>query len=188
MPRMDHPAPDRTPDDIAIVTLPPERWEEYRDLRLAALRAKPIAFSEPYDRAAARTPEEWRRRLIDSTYWVMFAERGDTLVGLAAANVIPDEPTAIHIVSVYVDASVRRHGVGRRILSSLIQRVAASSTAVTLRLGVLNTNTAAIALYASLGFAVVGEQRDVVHHTGRAYDELIMERKVRPVSGAADTV
>jgi len=177
------PIPSPTPDDIDIVTLPPDRWEAYRDLRLTALRAEPIAFSEPYDRAAARTLEEWRRRLIDPTNWVVFAERGDTLVGLAAAYVIPDEPTAVHIVSVYVDASVRQRGVGRRILSSLIQRVAASSAAVTLRLGVLDTNAAAIALYASLGFAVVGEQHDVVHHTGRAYDELIMERPLRSQHG-----
>lgn len=169
------------PSDIAIVTLPPERWEEYRDLRLAALRAEPIAFSEPYERAAGRTPEEWRRRLADPANWVVFAERGDTLVGLAAAYVIPDEPAAVHVVSVYVDASVRQRGVGRLILSALIERIATSSDAVTLRLGVLDTNAAAIALYASLGFAVVGEQRDIVHHTGRAYDELIMERPVSAI-------
>ena len=165
--------------DVDIISLPPERWEEYRDLRLAALRAEPIAFSEPYERAAQRTPEEWRRRLIDSDNWVVFARRGDTLVGLAAAYVIPDELAAVHIVSVYVDAAVRHRGVGRRMLRSLVERIATSSDAVTLHLGVLDTNAAAIALYASLGFAIVGEQHDVLHHTGHAYDELIMERPLR---------
>jgi len=185
---MSNPPPPLSPDDIAIVTLPPDRWQEYRDLRLASLKAEPIAFSEPYDRAAGRTPEEWRRRLIDPTNWVVFAERGDTLVGLAAAYVIPDEPAAVHIVSVYVDASVRQRGVGRRILSSLVERIAGSSEVATLRLGVLDTNAAAIALYASLGFSVVGEERNVLHHTGCTYGEFIMERPLRPSSGSTDTV
>lgn len=179
MPRMSHPTSDRTPDDIAIVTLSPDRWEEYRDLRLAALRAEPTAFGEPYDRAALHTPELWRSRLSGEDNWLVFAEQAGRLVGLAGAFLPPDAPGVALVVSVYVDASVRGRGVGRRMLSSLIERVAAFSEAVTLRLWVNDTNAPAIALYASLGFTVVGVERDGIQHEGRSYDELIRARPLR---------
>ena len=171
------------PDDIVLVALPPERWEEYRELRMAALRSEPTAFSEPVQRAAERSPEEWRARLDGVSNWLVFAERDGTVVGLAGAYPPPEEPGVVFVVSVFVDAAHRGRGVGRRLMTALIHRVTESADATVLRLRVNDTNAPAIALYESLGFAVVGAERDALQHAGRSYDELIMERPVRPTDG-----
>ena len=167
--------PSETPE-IAIITLPVDRWEECRDLRLAALKAEPTAFGEPYARAALRTPDEWRERLASASSWLVFAEQGARLVGLAGAFVDAGEPGAVNIVSVYVDPSVRGRGVGRALLTALIDRVAEASHPARFRLRVNDTNAPAIALYRSLGFMAVGIERDALQHDGVSYDELIMER------------
>ena len=175
--------PPPSPEDVAIITLPLDRWQEYRDLRLAALAAEPTAFSEPYDRAAQRSPTEWQERLASTSSWLVFAERAGRLVALAGAFPSPGEPGVVTIVSVYVDASFRGLGIGRKLLSSLIERITAGGDASLLRLHVNDTNASAIALYESLGFAMVGIERDVLQHDGVSYDELVMERTIRSSSG-----
>lgn len=174
--------PSETPK-IAIITLPVDRWEELRDLRLTALKGEPTAFGEPYARADLRTPDEWRERLLSASSWLVFAEAGDRLVGLAGAFVGSDEPGTVDVVSVYVDPSVRGRGVGRALLTALIDRVAESIHPARFRLHVNDTNAPAIALYRSLGFQVVGVERDALQHDGVSYDELIMERAAQPQPG-----
>lgn len=167
---------------IAIVTLPPERWEEYRDLRLEALLTAPSAFGETYDRAVQRTPEEWRARLVDPTVLLRFAEADGRLVGLAGAIQVDGEPGVALVISVDVTASARGRGVARRLVGRLIDGVAERWEAVVVRLFVNDTNAPAITVYRSLGFAEVGVERDAIHHNGRSYDELIMERPVGPAA------
>lgn len=164
--------------EIAIVTLPPERWQEYRDLRLTALRTDPIAFGETLERADAYPDSTWRERLEGTSNWLVFAGRDGRLIGLAGAFLPPEQPGIAHIVSVYVDAAFRGQGIGRRMLTALVEDISASGDASVIRLHVNDTNAPAIALYASLGFAVVGTERDALQHDGVSYDELIMERRL----------
>ncbi len=169
-----------SPTDIAIVTLPPDRWDAYRDLRLAALRTDPIAFGETLDRALAHPDALWRDRLADGDRLLRFAERDGRLVGLAGAIPDDDRPGVALIVSVFVEPSARGRGVARRLVSTLLEELADRDDVLTARLFVNDTNAAAITVYASLGFAVVGVEPDGIQHAGRSYDELIMERPVLP--------
>lgn len=165
--------------DIAVVPLPPERWEEYRALRLAALRTDPIAFGETLERALAHPDTLWRDRLTDTERLLRFAERGGRLVGLAGAIPDDDQAGVGLIVSVFVEPSARGQGIARRLVGTLLKELAGRGDVSTARLYVNDTNAAAIAVYAWLGFAVVGIERNGIQHEGRSYDELIMERSVR---------
>ena len=172
--------PTNEPPDVAIITLPPDRWREYRDLRLAALRTDPIAFGETLDRAQAHPDTVWRDRLAETDRLLRFAERDGLLVVLAAAIPADDEPGVALIVSVFVEPSARGRGVARKLVGTLLKELGGRGDVSIARLFVNDTNTAAIAVYASLGFVAVGVACDCIRPEGRSYDELIMERPLRP--------
>jgi hypothetical protein len=45
------------PNEVRVIELPPDRWREYRALRLAALRSDPIAFGSTYEESIAYPDE-----------------------------------------------------------------------------------------------------------------------------------
>jgi hypothetical protein len=53
-------------DKIQIGRLPPEKWQEYKALRLRALHDDPQAFSEPFDKAVAYRDEGWKQRAAEA--------------------------------------------------------------------------------------------------------------------------
>ena len=64
---------------IQIIKLPPERWNEYKALRLRALKDDPQAFGSSYTKEVAYSDDKWRERTNNS---VLFATDGNNLVGM----------------------------------------------------------------------------------------------------------
>lgn len=59
-------------ENIQIITLPPERWQEAKDLRVQALNDAPAAFGVSLEEELARTDESWQERLaeaVDGEYY-----------------------------------------------------------------------------------------------------------------------
>lgn len=166
-------------EGIEIIALPADRWRDYRELRLAALRSDPVAFGSTYEQSVRYPEEFWRGRLTSGSHIMLFAERDGRLVGMAGAIVgIEGEPAIAQIVGVFVAPEHRRQGVARCLLESLMGRLALHDEIETVRLGVTETQEAAIALYRSLGFEVVGRLEGEIRHRDRLYDELVMERPI----------
>jgi ribosomal protein S18 acetylase RimI-like enzyme len=87
-----------------------------------------------------------------------------------------DAPDVAVVFGVYVDSAHRGHGFGRRSSRPVLDDLVDRGTIRTARLGVNRGRQAALALYRSLGFAVVGrEERD----EPRPWVELTMERPIR---------
>ena len=53
---------------IEVKKLPPDRWKDYRDLRLTALRSDPLAFGSSYAEEKNLTEDEWKRRLNNAIF------------------------------------------------------------------------------------------------------------------------
>lgn len=91
-------------EDVEIVTLKPEEWQHYRDLRLRALKEEPQAFSSTYESSVKHSDSLWMERLKDAeaekAQWMVFAKRDDTLVGMATAFAEKERDTA-HVGAVY---------------------------------------------------------------------------------------
>jgi ribosomal protein S18 acetylase RimI-like enzyme len=166
--------------EMEIIELPVERWREYRELRLTALRSDPIAFGSTYEQSVGYPEEFWRGRLASPSNIILFAERGRRLVGTAAA-IVGDEGDAAtaQIVGVFVAPDERGQGIGRCLLEALLARLAERDEIARVRLGVTEAQEAAIALYRSLGFEVVGRLEGEIRRGDRTYDELVMERMAR---------
>jgi ribosomal protein S18 acetylase RimI-like enzyme len=163
--------------NVEIVELPDEKWREYRTLRLTALRTDPLAYSSTYDASAGYPDEYWRARLANPGSVILFAECDGRLVGMAAAilGVEGDQATA-QIVGVFVEPAQRGRRIGRLLLETLLGRLRERAEITRVRLGVPETQAAAIALYRSRGFVETGRLAGEIRAGERVYDELVMER------------
>lgn len=166
-------------DAIEIITsLPVERWWEFRELRLRALRSEPAAFGQTYAAARELPDEHWRSRLQEvheGIGWIAFAERSGGLVGMLGAVQTDDgrHRRSATIVGVFVDQGERSRGTGHAMLSALLDQLAAAGM-LTATLKVNKEQVAAVRLYERHGFRIVGHETATLGD-GEEHDELIME-------------
>jgi ribosomal-protein-alanine N-acetyltransferase len=79
-----------------------------------------------------------------------------------------------HILNLCVAEAFRCHGVGKRLLSSLVERAAAAGMGAAF-LEVRPSNTAAIRLYLSMGFEHVGSRRGYYQAAGGREDAAVLK-------------
>jgi len=98
---------------------------------------------------------QWQTELADPRRPGVGLWQGHQLQAMACGWLVVDE---LHITLVAVDPSRRRQGLGRQVLTALLQRAQAAG-AHHATLEVAAANTAALALYGHLGFATAGVRR-----------------------------
>lgn len=161
---------------IQIITLEPERWPEYRELRLEALRTCPQAFCSTYGSQIDKPAEWWQDRLISARSgesWLLFAEENARLVGMIGAVWDGD---ALDIISMYVQPASQGKGIGRRLMSAILDATM-DKGATKHVLSVNSVQNDALRLYQSFDFQITHE----VQYTfgdGQTYLAYDMERKV----------
>jgi ribosomal protein S18 acetylase RimI-like enzyme len=89
-----------------------------------------------------------------------------------------DDSVAV-VFGMYVTREHRGQGIGRLLLTSLIDRLSSFPQVTTIRLGVTETQEPARRLYESVGFQVIGTAEEGIVVDDRRYDELIMELRAR---------
>ena len=94
-------------------------------------------------------------RMMDSPdTFLLVAIYGDRLIGYVGAYTVCRETD---IVTVAVAPDMRRRGVGKQLLATLIDALSGDSDALFLE--VRESNASARALYTGMGFAEVGKRR-----------------------------
>ena len=83
-----------------------------------------------------------------------------------------------HILNLCVGEAFRCHGVGKRLLTSLIERATAAGMGAAF-LEVRPSNTAAIRLYLSMGFEHVGGRRGYYQAAGGREDAAVLKLALR---------
>jgi ribosomal-protein-alanine N-acetyltransferase len=99
---------------------------------------------------------------------------GTALVGYGIMSVAAGEA---HLLNICVADSYRCRGIGRRLLTHLLQ-VAASGGAEEAFLEARPSNTWAIRLYQSLGFAQIGVRRGYYQAVGGREDAIVLKRHI----------
>jgi [ribosomal protein S18]-alanine N-acetyltransferase len=99
----------------------------------------------------------------------------DRVVGYGVMSVGAGEA---HILNLCIREAFRCRGVGRRLLSYLLDRAAASGMGEAF-LEVRPSNTAAIRLYQSLGFEPVGTRRGYYQAVGGREDAAVLKLSLR---------
>jgi ribosomal protein S18 acetylase RimI-like enzyme len=152
-----------------------------RALRLEMLADSPLAFLETVAQAAARSHNDYRRRIGQASAGSQLTqfvadpiEPGARLLGHAGGTVLPEEPGSTVIFAVYVTPAAR----GQGLLAELVDAVAQWSIAVgrkELMLEVVVGNDRAVRAYEKLGFEDTGVR--VPHPVTPVMTELRMRRR-----------
>ena len=168
-------------ESISVVVLGPRDWRDLRAIRLEALRSEPAAFSSSYEETLAWSDEDWRRRLANPRRMHLLARAQRRPIGIVGGYLGSDEgdESVAQVFGMYVTSEHRDRGIGRLLLTSLLDRLSTFPHITTIRLGVTETQEPARRLYESMGFQVVGKAEEGIVVDDRRYDELIMELRVR---------
>jgi GNAT superfamily N-acetyltransferase len=131
-----------------------------RALRLAALSDAPDAFGSSFAREVEYPPKRWEALAAQSASGerlvVFVAVDGARWLGMAGGHLREDDPSVADVWGTWVDASVRRHGLGHQLLEA-IRGWASTRGVARLELSVTDRAPAAAALYRALGFLDTGE-------------------------------
>jgi ribosomal protein S18 acetylase RimI-like enzyme len=171
----------RNDQDVSVVALGPPDWRDLRAIRLEALRSEPAAYSSSYEETLEWSDEDWRRRLTNDHRLHLLARVQNRPIGIVGGYLGSDEgdDSVAEVFGMYVTSEYRGRGVGRLLLTALIDHLSALPQISAIRLGVTETQDPARGLYKSVGFRVVGKADEGIVVNGRKYDELIMELRVR---------
>jgi ribosomal-protein-alanine N-acetyltransferase len=104
----------------------------------------------------------------------------DLIIGYGVMSVGAGEA---HILNLCIGESHRCRGVGRRLLSYLVERGAAAGMSEAF-LEVRPSNTSAIRLYQSAGFEQVGMRRGYYQAVGGREDAAVLKLALRPRRGS----
>ena len=126
-----------------------------------------------------RTLEEQREWLTarSGAHAVLVADDGGEVVGFASFSPYRDRPAYSTSVedSVYVRRDQQGKGVGKLLLAELVT-LATSHGFHAMIARIVGGHDASIALHRSLGFEVVGTEREVGRKFGRWLDVLVMQK------------
>ena len=166
---------------MIIRRLLPADAEVFRRLRLRGLRESPASFGSSYREETKRPASAFVTRLeLSMANWVFGAFEQDRLVGVVA--LVREEQTKEHhkasVFGMYVDARMRRKGIGRALMTIVLQVARELRGLRQVRLSVVESNRAALRLYESLGFKVYGREEAALLVSGRFFTELLLVRRV----------
>ncbi len=141
-----------------IEVLDEDQWERLRAVRLASLLDAPAAFGSKHEDVVRWVEPAWRQQLRRITTFVAVEAGRD--VGMVRGIEHADLDDAAYLVSMWVDPSVRRQGVGAALIERVVEWTATSGR-VRLFLDVRTYNAAAERLYRARGFVPTGERAQV---------------------------
>ena len=146
-------------------------WEEVKAIYLEGIATGNATFE-----TAAPSWEQWDAGHLRFARLVARLERN--LIAWAALSPVSQRCvySGVAEVSVYVSASSRRSGIGRKLLQSLIDE-SEQNGIWTLQAGMFPENTGSLALHQSCGFREVGRRRRIGKMNGIWRDTILLERR-----------
>lgn len=166
---------------MRIDAMTPEDWPAVRDIYEAG-----IATGEATFQTEAPPWDAWDAAHLKTCRIVARDDQGK-VAGWAALGPISSRPVYAGVaeVSVYVAASARGRGLGRQLLTALID-ASERDGRWSLQASIFPENEASVRLHQSCGFRVVGRRERIACQYGRWRDTLWLERRSAVVGGAAE--
>ena len=145
---------------IETIQLHADRWREWRELRLAALKESPDAFGSTFREWSGPSDMEQRWRGYFAQPGVnIVAELHGKRVGLVRAAPVKNGPF-VELMSLWVDPCARGFGVGSALIAAVTQWMSATFPDYTLQLSVRKINIPSQTLYAKEKFIEIGPDPD----------------------------
>jgi ribosomal protein S18 acetylase RimI-like enzyme len=145
----------------------------WQSLRLRGLREHPLAFTSSWEEDREQPLAQAEQRLGASParrFWGAFgADQLVGIVGLEREQRSKNRHKAT-VVGLYVAPECARRGIGRALMSALLDDARASGIAL-LVLTVTRSNDNAALLYEGLGFKTFGVEPGAIRVDGQAWDK-----------------
>jgi ribosomal protein S18 acetylase RimI-like enzyme len=157
-------------------------WKSFRDLRLRALKADPLAFGSNFRRENAYPPSRWRKwaekgALGDESATFVAEGPARRLVGMA--GVFTDR-NKCHVWGMWVSPELRGRGLGRKLLDRVLSWARSTNAGREVHLDVNPAQSIAVRLYESRGFRPTGRTSSLGHHA----PAIVPEMRRNPPSNA----
>ena len=149
----------------------------FRALRLAALDESPASFASSYQEEATLDAEHFARQLGPREDRGVFGSfDGSRLVGIAGLGRenLRQLGHKAFLWGVYVEPDMRRRGVSKMLISEILSFAKRVPGIIAVNLTVNAANTAAVSLYASLGFQRFGLEPKSLLISDAFHDEMHM--------------
>ncbi len=151
----------------------------FKALRLEALERDPTAFGARLEEEQARPVSAVAERLTQSNMFGALVE--ERLVASAGYYNVGGKADHIgQVFAVYVTPSMRGSGLGKKLIDAICVH-ASDAGLLVLRLAVNEMNQHARLLYESMEFQAYGIENASLSHDGTFYNEVLMERYLRPL-------
>lgn len=148
--------------------------EEYLSIRLEALQNSPYAFASSYEEEKNQTAEKYKNRFetpINTFTFGSFEE--SQLVGVV--TLVKEQLLKLshraNIVAMYIKPENRGNGIGKALISKVIEKAYNLEGIEQIYLSVATTNVPAKKLYTSSGFEVFGKEKRALKFDNTYYDE-----------------
>jgi len=174
-------------EQTEIIQLHPDRWQEYKQLRLKAIMQEPLAFGMFESDVSDKSENYWRTIVSDAfaqnNRWLVCAQHDGKLVGMVAAfpeyNSFSMCKHLAIVSSLYVIPEYREQGIATQLMKELFTLLEKSNSITHVFLWVTETEKAAIQLYKKLGFGITGSLSQSVKYNNNYYGMYLMERGVK---------
>ncbi|RHW38103.1 GNAT family N-acetyltransferase [Neobacillus notoginsengisoli] len=161
---------------MEIRRIVPEDAEQYRRLRLDALKEHPEAFAVSYEEERAYPLDFFKERFSEDNATTFGAFDGEKLAGVV--TLVREAKSKLshraNIFAMYVAPEYRRAGVGKKLLAEAIRKAKQLEGVTHLYLSVTSTNLPAKKLYESIGFTTYGIDRHALKIGGQVFSEDLM--------------
>lgn len=167
--------------DVKIQRLPPDQWEEYKNIRLEALKREPQAFMSPYSKELAYPDEKWKQRLTNvgnGKNWILFARNSSGKIVGMIGGYRDDNAMQNHsaeIWGVYVNSDMRGKGIAKALMAGIIGEFEKDPDVYSATLEVNTDQESAKKLYESFGFNIT-TSRQLVLGDGKEHTVSKMEK------------
>jgi phosphinothricin acetyltransferase len=158
-------------NNLVIETMQAGDWDQVRRIYVEGMATGHATFET--------NPPDWEQwNATHLSFARLVARSNGEVIAWAALSPVSQRCVygGVAEVSVYVSATSRGSGIGRKLLRSLIAE-SEQNGIWTLQAGMFPENTGSLALHQSCGFREVGRRERIGRMNGRWRDTILLERR-----------
>jgi RimJ/RimL family protein N-acetyltransferase len=99
--------------NFSLRLLPPSQWEDYRSIRLEALKTNPELFGSNYYDEETYSESDWRSLLENGSRAIFALYHEESLIGLSGVKLKNDDNTTAVLFASFIKTPYRGKGLSR---------------------------------------------------------------------------